>query len=81
MSVTPFPIKRCLSHIDAMRCYIEAEPTAGRRKALLRQFIEQHRAFLASVGVEPGLIAREVHDLTNAVSPSPSSHGGMRMAA
>jgi hypothetical protein len=80
MSVEPFPIRRCLHHLDMVRCHVAAQP-ANRRKAYLRQIIEQHRKFLTDVGVEPGLIAREIRDLEMAVSPSPSPSGGLKLAA
>ena len=80
MSVEPFPIRRCLHHVDMMRCYIDAQP-ASKRKAFTRQLIEQHRKFLADAGVEPALIAREIRDLECAVCPQPSPGGGLRLAA
>jgi hypothetical protein len=80
MSVSPFPVRRCLHYVDMVRCHVAAQP-ANKRKAYLKQLIEQHRAFLANAGVEPGLIEREIRDLQSAVSPSPTPSGGMRRAA
>lgn len=77
-NVKPFPITRCLHHIDMMRCCIEAEPTPNCRKALLRQYIEEHRKFLAGAGVEPHLIERELRDLRQALNPAPTG-GGVRL--
>lgn len=81
MSVEPFPITRCLHHIEMMRAHLDVEPTAGCRRALLRQFVEQHRKFLADSGVESRLIDREVHYLRAALSPAPTAPSGMRLAA
>jgi hypothetical protein len=79
-TVEPFPVIRCRHFLDMVRCHVASQP-AAKRKAYLRQLIEQHRQFLASVGVAPGLVDRECRDLERAVSAPPNPQGGLRLAA
>lgn len=76
MNVEPFPVRKCLHYLDMVRCSLQAQP-ARKRKAHLRQIIEQHRHFLLAAGVAHPLIERELRDLELAVSkpPSPSGDG------
>jgi hypothetical protein len=80
MSVEPFPVRRCLHYVDMVRCHVAAQP-ANKRKEYLKQVIGQHRAFLASAGVEQGLIDRECRELERLTSPTGTPSGGIRMAA